>query len=286
MKNKFTNVLYPDISVFIDETIAEKVIQKIVTPVQIASAINDVKKIENSAILNKQLVLMQVDIEKLNSSISFAQSLLERNLYYSKNQSDYDAAFASFYESIVTSYITSGLQPEIFYKILEIAHRTLLRSIAGFDEPTRIEIEKRASQVRAYVLNYAVQSMFNQLDPDLQIYKEIVNAGGKLFISINQSKTHSEIIENFAEYHAEALNVISKLLGVRSDVIKTLDKNLDDLKARLITSVNNETSNDSLINEYLIFFSEAGAIITQSINNDDNQVKISADILVLLNMQF
>ncbi len=288
IKNNNVNVSYPDISIFVDEVIAQKLTQEIVTPSQIASVINDVKNIEASTISNKQFVSIPIDLTKLNNAKYFAQSLLERNLYYSKSQSDYDAAFASFYEAIVNSYTSSGIEPEVFYKMLEIADRALLRSITSFDATTKIEIEKRASEVRAYVLNYAVQSIFNKLNPDPQTYNLIVGAGGKLFLDINQSSTHDGIIANFTEYHAETLDIINKLLGVRSDIIKTLDKRIGDLKSGLITSVNGEISIDSLINQYLNFFSDAASIIAQTVNSedDDNQIKLAADILVLLNLQF
>ncbi len=290
LKNNYINVTYTDVSIFVDETIANQIHQKIVTPKQIASAINDIKNIEASAISNKQLVSVSIDQSKLNDSKSFAQSLLERNLYYSNSQSDYNAAFASFYESIVNSYTNSGIEPDTFYKMLEIADRALLTSISNFNISTKIDIEKRASQVRAYVLNYAVQTKFSKLDPGLQLYNEIVSAGGKLFLSISQTSSHDEIISNFSTYHAEILDVISKLVGIRSDIIKNLDKSIGDLKSGLISSVDNETVIDSLIGEYLTFFSNTASIIQKTVNSEEddnnNQIKLSADILVLLNMQF
>ncbi len=286
LKNNYTNVTYTDIAIFVDETIAENINQNIVTPDQIASVVEEIKNIENIAISDKQFVTKSIDIEKLDNSISFAQSLLERDLYYAYNQTDYQAAFSAFYESIVTSYINSGLEADVFYKILEIAHRALLQRISNFDESSRIEIEKRASQVRAYVLNYAVQSKFNRLEPDPQMYKMIVSAGQKLFVTIDQAQTHAGIISNFSEYHVEALDAISDLLGVRSDKIKNLDNNIYKLKSALITSIENQTTSDSLIKEYLNFFSESEALISNMIASDDDQVRLSAEILILLNLQF
>ena len=173
--------------------------------------------------------------------------------------------------------------------MLEIADRALLRSISNFDASTKIDIEKRASQVRAYVLNYAVQAKFNMLEPGPQLYNQIVSAGGKLFLSIEQASTHDEIITNFSNYHAEILDLISKLVGIRSDIIKNLDKNIGELKSELMTSVNGETATDSLINEYFDFFSNSTSLIQQTITSeedDNHQIMTSADILVLLNMQF
>ncbi len=292
LKNNYPNVTYTDISIFVDETIANQISKKNVTPKLIASAINDVKNIEASAISNKQFVSVSVDQVKLNNSKSFAQSLLERNLYYSNSQNDYDAAFTSFYESIVTSYINSGIEPDTFYKMLEIADRALLRNISNFDSSTKIDIEKRASQVRAYVLNYAVQTKFNKFEIDPQMYNEIVNAGGKLFFSINQSSTHDEIITKFSDYHDEIFNIINKLVGIKSDVIKNLDASIGYLKSGLISSVESETVIDSLISKYLTFFLDTDSVIQKTVtseeedDDDNNQIKLSADILVLLNLQF
>ena len=78
-------------------------------------------------------------------------------------------------------------------------------------------------------------------------------------------------------------------MGIRSDIIKNLDKNIGELKSELMTSVNGETATDSLINEYFDFFSNSTSLIQQTITSeedDNHQIMTSADILVLLNMQF
>ncbi len=287
LKNNFSNVSYSDVSIFIDETITKYISSKNVNPFQIASAINDIKNIEVSTLSNIKFIPFSVNVDKINTSKSFAQSLLERDLYYSKTQNDFDASFAAFYESIVAGYTNSGIEPDNFYKLLEIAHRSLLSSISNIDANVKIEIEKKASQVRAYVLNYAVQTKISKMRADAETYATVINAGGKLYASLKDAKSHDEIIKYFSDYHAEIIQAIYRLMGVRSDAIKILDKGIEDLKPKLISSINFNTTGDVLISEYLNFFSGAAELVAKAINKEgDSQLQLSADIILLLNMQF
>ncbi|MEO8399365.1 MAG: hypothetical protein ABI550_06050 [Ignavibacteriaceae bacterium] len=287
LKNNYYNISYSDISIFTDESIAYEVINKKLTVVQIAAAINVFKSIEVSTLSNEKFNPFPININEINKSKDLAQSLLERDLFFSVSQKNYDEAFNSFYESILSSYINSGLQADTFYKVLEIAYRRLLNNISNLDESIKYSLEKRVCQIGAYALNYSVQSKFSLLNPSLNQFQKIVKAGDQLQLNLRSAKSHSDCIDAFSEYHQRVVEVINDFIGIRSEMINALDKNILDLKLNLINSLNANIDDEILVNEYLNFFNGVKEKINELIGNENNnEIIISAEILLLLNIQF
>ncbi|HSD62405.1 MAG TPA: hypothetical protein VLB50_01370 [Ignavibacteriaceae bacterium] len=220
----------------------------------------------------------------LNAGIT-AQVALDRDLYFADSESAKKIAVNNYLNSISDTYIKAGLQPVTYSKVLEASVRVLLKSIEGIDSGLSFDFVKRSSEIRARILNIAVQYEFQMLDADPSLINKVIYFGDELENNLEDLNSESELENAFISYSEHQTENLLKVLGISGDSVPEIEDSIAVYKNELKSDVENGNE-ESIINAYINFYGKISNLVERKINSGNNNLSTIIDVLILLNMYF
>lgn len=215
-----------------------------------------------------------------------AQSALDRDLYYSASVSSRQKAYQNYLGAVANAYVDSGLQFVTFSKVLEVSTRVFLKEIEKINSRLNFEFVRRTSEIRAGVLNIAVQYEFERLGADPSAINEIINAGEELENSIPNMQSQSEISGAYTNYKDTVIENLKEILGGNGTVIDAIEENIMNYKNELISIVDNSNDQSAVIDAYLNFYGKITSLVQQQIGTESVLQYAANNILILVNMYY
>lgn len=194
------NLEYTQIGILIDAEIASTIDSNSEFINDAAAAFKKGSDAEKEILLRPEIGGTTSQYEQIMNAKIAAQSALDRDLYYAGSESAKQVAFQNYLNSVADAYIEVGMQSATFSKVLEASIRVFLKEIEGINSRLNSEFIKRSSEIRARIINIAVQAEFQKLGADPTTMNKIINSGEELENNIINLQSATEISDEFSSY--------------------------------------------------------------------------------------
>ncbi len=277
---------YTGIQILIDEEIASTLDSNRSLINNTAAAFQTGYQAEEATFLRQEIGGTTSQWEYILSTKVNAQSALDRDLYYAASVSSRQKAYQNYLGAVADAYADSGLQFATFSKVLEVSTRVFLKEIKKIDSRLNFEFVRRTSEIRAGVLNTAVQYEFERLGADPSVINEIIYAGEELENSISYMQNENEISDAYANYKDTVIDNLKEFLGGNGMVIDAIEENIMNYKNELISIVDNSNDQTAVIDAYMNFYGDITNLVLQQISADGILKYAANNILILVNLYY
>jgi hypoxanthine phosphoribosyltransferase len=281
-----SNLEYTQIRILIDEDIAFILDSNSEFIDDVVSAFETGLSAEKETLLRPEIGGTTSQWEHIMSAKISAQSALDRDLYYAESVSARKIALQSYLSSIADAYVDVGMQTVTFSKVLESSSRVFLKGISGINSRLYFEFVKRSSEIRARVLDIAVQYEFQKLGADPSIINKVIDSGDELENGLEYLQSENEIAVAFINYKQKVMEHFERVTGVNGNTIAAIEDTIEVYKNDLITGVNNSGEQSAVIDAYLNFYTNVTNLVKQQISTGYIDQNAASDVLILLNMYY
>jgi hypothetical protein len=276
---------YNAIRITIDEEIASMLNGNNEYISKVADILKSVFETDKRAFLMAEFGGTLSQWNQIMNSVADAQCALDRDLYFAESENARDLAFRNYLNSISDAYIEVGSSCVIYNKVNEISVRVLLNGIKSIGSELYFEFVKRSAEIRARILNIAVQHEFQKLEVDPSLINKVIFFGDELENTIKESQSQDEVENAFDSYKEKQILNLIKAMGIEGEIIPQLQDSIavykDELKASAETS-----DEDAIINAYVNFYNNISNLVEQQIHSENSNQSTIVDVLILLNTYF
>lgn len=222
---------------------------------------------------------------QIMNAVADAQCALDRDLYFAESENARDLAFRNYLNSVSDAYVEVGSSCVIYNKVNEVSVRVLLNGIKIIGSGLYFEFVKRSAEIRARILNIAVQHEFQKLEVDPSLINKVIFFGDELENNIKESHSQDEVENAFDNYKEEQIINLIKAMGIEGEIIPQLQDSIEVYKDEL--KVNVDTSDeDAVINAYINFYNNISNLVERQIHTENINRSTIVDVLILLNTYF
>lgn len=283
------NIGYDEIAVYIDSALAAQIKADPSLVSSVEASINASINAQQMVYAESEINISAADVSTIGSAKTRARASLDRNLYFSSDQSSIDAAFNAYNKDILNAYLDAGVSAVTMVKVLEISQRAFVNNVhnSGIRAEVKFEMFQNSVERKSELLNLAVQSEFSaNADTQAQL-NGLINAGSSLITSVEAASDNTQIIAAFHAYKSDLSAVLKITLGLDSGTYAALDSLVNDLRISLMTSVGTTASTDAIVAAYVNFYSRVDDAVLSVINSTDNsKAKLITNALIMLNTEF
>ncbi len=277
---------YTQIGIFIDTDIAAAIDSNIELTNDVAVAFEKGCDAEKEILLRPEIGGTTSQNEQIMNAKIAAQSALDRDLYFAGSESAKQVAFQNYLNSVSDAYVEVGMQSVTFSKVLEASIRVFLKEIEGINSPLNFEFIKRSSEIRARIINIAVQAEFQKLGADPSTINKIINSGEDLENSILNLQSAKEISDEFSSYKDQLLSYLVRAMGVNGNVIPAIEDSIALYKNDLISGVVNGNEQSAIIDAYINFYGNILKLVKRQTSTENTNQTAVTNVLILLNIYY
>lgn len=277
---------YTQIRILMDREVAAEIDSNRGIITDLASAFNKSSDAEKEILLRPEIGGTTSQWEQIISAKIDAQSALDRDLYYAGSESAEKVACQNYLNSIAEAYVDVGMQCVTFSKVLEASIRVFLKDIEGINSRLDFVFIKRSSEIRARVINIAVQTEFQKLGADPSISNKVIFSGEELENNLIDLQSEKEISDEFINYRDQLINYLIRVLGINGNVIPAIEDSITAYKNDLVSEVNNGNEQSAIIDAYINFYENISNLVKQKISAENTDQTAVTNVLTLLNVYY
>ena len=280
---------YDEIAAYIDSAIAAQIKTDHSLIGSVEASIQTSVDAQQKAYIVGGINISSTDEAKIEAAKADAKASLDRNLYFSSDQTSIDAAFNAYNKDILNAYLNAGVSAVTLVKVLEISQCAFVNYVdhSAINLKAKFELNQNSAERKSELLNLAVQSEFSENAGSQDQLNGLINAGSRLISAVEEASDTAEINAAFNAYRSDLSDVLTVTLGLDPGTFSALQSIVTDLKSSLYTSIGTTSSADAIVAAYISFYSGVSNAVTGSVNSpDSSKAKLIADAFIMLNTEF
>jgi|GEM_PF-2172962 len=288
LRKNANTVTFADVQTRVSEELAGEIEEDNQARNQVSSAIT--AEIQTQIkVMREDFNLSEAEVQAFTEAQVRAQNQLAASLLVSgTNDSEIRAAYNEFTESYLKAYGEAGIDIQTYAETSQIAGTAGLRLLVTASDSVRFKMMAQTASLRAYIIDYAVQSHFGTISASDSVMNEVIEAGVTLRDEIESAGTAEAIISAYSNYRTTVMDLLQVTLADHAEILGQLHTSVNashGIKATLQSTLTTAFSNDAVIQAYMNFFDSVGnEVETVMQSASETEIAATAQVLILLNM--